>query len=125
MITSKDLVQRLNLLKNSISFVLRELGSDGSANVLDPERIPANHGIYWVPGETILPSGRRLPSVFRVDTDSGGELTGTYWFIGDKWYDQQDADTLPALSLTRAEVFPYDWRFNVPLERDIFHPPHS
>jgi hypothetical protein len=113
--------KRMNMMRGSPSFVLRQTGEDGSADVLKPERVPANDGIYWVAGTTVLKSGRELSSVFCVDTDSGGELLAAFWWIDGKWYSQQDDATLRALGLSRSEVFPYDWRYHVPLTEDIYH----
>ena len=113
--------KRMNMLRDSPSFVLRQTAEDGSADVLNPEAIPANDGIYWVAGTTVLKSGCELSSVFCVDTDSGGELLEVFWWINGKWYRQQDDGALAALRLSHSDVFPYDWRYHVPLAEDIYH----
>jgi hypothetical protein len=40
-----------------------------------------------------------------------------------KWYRHEDADALTSLGLSIEQVFPFDWRFAIPLEEDIFHLP--
>lgn len=77
--------------------------------------------VYWVAGETTLHSGRKLESVFRVDTNAGGSLVSVFWKVNGQWHRHDDADTLAALEMLKGEVFPFDWSLAVPLEEDIFH----
>lgn len=121
MITEKELIQRLNLLKLSRFFVLHEIGEHGEADVLRVNKIPPNNGIYWIPGDTVLKNGVTLDSVFQVDTSSGGSVLSVYWWINGRWYDQNDIDTIEALGLARSEIFPYDWKYHIPLSVDIYH----
>ena len=121
MIRDTDMCQRLNLVRTSGSFVVRETGDLGEAEVLSVKVVAKGQGICWVGGTSILKSGRDVESVFRVDTDSGGTLVSVYWWIGGNWYEHDDADALTALGLSRDQVFPFDWRFCVALEEDIFH----
>lgn len=122
MITDNDMRQRLNLVRTSGSFVLQGDGSQGEANVVSMTVVPKASGVCWVGGTTIVKSGREIESVFRVDTNSGGTLMSIFWWIDGKWYKHEDADALSALGLSKDEVFPFDWRFAIPLEEDIFHP---
>ena len=121
MITDRELVQRLNLLRNSKTFVLRQTNDQGEAEVLCVSRVPKDSGLYWIAGETAFANGAKVPSIFRVDTNSGGTLAGAYWWVDGSWYDQQDKDALGALGLTKADAFPYDWTYHVLLEEDIYH----
>jgi len=121
MIKDNETIQRLNLLSSSRAFVLKEIGTDGRASVLHLSRIPKRDGTYWIFGHTTLKCGRTLESVFVVDTESGGTLSRVFWRVERNWFDQQDPEILGALALTREEVFPYDWKYAVGLEEDIFH----
>lgn len=116
-----DLAKRLNLLRSSPSFVLKDVGSEGKQHVVATKLIPENSGSYWVAGRTTLKNGRVLEAVFNVDTGSGGSLLAIFWFIGKEWYRHDDQSTCKALDLSREEVFPFNWDFAVPLENDIFH----
>ncbi len=120
MINEQETIKRLNLLSSSRQFVMHETGTDGSADVLVKKQIPSKNGIYWIAGQTILKNGKDIDSVFRVDTDSGGTLLSVFWKIGGYWYDQQDSDVLTALGDFGKNIFPYEWRYSVPLEEDIF-----
>jgi len=109
----------LNLLRSSPSFVLKDK-PDGGAQVVSPQRVPASDGFYWVHGETVLPSGKVLESVFHLDTNSGGELHEVYWWIDGSWYDHRNTEALALLG-PDAEISPFDWSYSVPLENDVFH----
>lgn len=112
--------QWLNLLNGSPSFVIR-LG-DGHPNVQKVPKVPANDGLYWMAGTTKTARGDLIKSVFEVDTDAGGSLTGVYWFIEGKWITSSEKSAAyKALKATEAEIFPFDWEFTVPLEDDMFH----
>ena len=116
-----DLIQRLNLVRSAPAFVLHEEGGDGDMSVISPSLIPSNSGVYWVAGVTSAKCRKEIESVFRVNTDDGGSLMAAMWWIGGKWYDQQDPVALSAMKLSREEMFPYDWSYLVPLEEDIYH----
>jgi len=122
MINDTELCQHLNLLRTQTSFVYHEDSRQDRMTCERPKVVPRASGVYWVGGMTVVKSGREIDSVFRVDTDSGGTLVSIYWWINGKWYKHEDGDALSALGLSKEEVFPYDWRFTVPLEEDIFHP---
>ena len=113
--------KRMNMLRISPSFVLRQTSADGSADVIKLDKIPANDGIYWVAGSTTLKCGKQISSVFCVDTDSGGTVESIFWWIEGRWYEQQDEAALRALGLMREDAFPYDWKYHVPLTEDIYH----
>jgi len=121
MITDAELLQDLQFLNSQPSWVYRELPGEDRAELLEPATVPAETGVYWIAGETTLHAGRKLESVFCVDTDAGGELVSVFWKIGDHWYRHDDTDTLAALELSQDEVFPFDWSYVVPLEEDIYH----
>jgi len=121
MISNTDLVKHLNLLRTSKRFVMREIGDSGEAEVFVSPLVRSATGMYWMAGTTALSNGREIESVFHVDTDAGGELLATYWWIDDQWFKHDDKAAYVALGLTRKEVFPFDWRFAVPLEVDVFH----
>lgn len=121
MISDTDICQRLNLVRNSGSFVLKETGTQGEADVLSLNQIPKNNGIYWLGGKTVLKSGRELESVFRVDTDTGGTLVSVYWLINGGWHMHEEESALNALGLAKDDVFPFDWSYSIELEEDNFH----
>jgi hypothetical protein len=93
----------------------------GEADVVSPPSVPDKDGTYWVPGDTRLKSGQAAQSVFRVDTNSGGELLSVYWFIDSNWYEHQDADAYARLGVSRDDVFPFDWTYGIPLDRGVYH----
>ena len=51
----------------------------------------------------------------------GGNLTTVYWWIEGEWRTPSAGDTLAILGLRRDEVFPFDWRYAVPVENDTYH----
>ncbi|WP_330962007.1 hypothetical protein [Photobacterium sp. 53610] len=118
----KATIQWLNLLHSSPSFVIKVGEQNESPSVLPVRSVPKDDGEYWVAGETELRNGYKIPSVFRVDTDTGGNLLGVYWKIQNEWWDFQDKPSvLEALALTEEDVFPFDWTYSVSLDEDIFH----
>lgn len=121
MIFEKNLVQRLNLLHSSKRFVLKEIGKNGKAEVISPQIIQSSSGIYWLSGVTIFKSKIEIQSIFVVDTNSGGTLLEVYWNINKNWYEQNDSDVFLALGDSRDNIFPYNWRYNVKLEKDLYH----
>jgi hypothetical protein len=116
-ITDTDIRQRLNLVRTSGSFVLQEAGDQGEVNVMSMTLVPKESGVCWIRGQSIAKSGREIESVFRV-----GTIASIFWWIDGEWYSHEDADALSALGLSKEGVFPFDWRFDIPLEDDIFHP---
>jgi hypothetical protein len=117
-IQDRKLIQALNLLRTSPTFVFREF--DNRMEVLQLPNVPNDGSVYWIGGESLLPVGRRIPSVFVVE-HGGGNLIAVYWWIEKEWWTPSDADTLGVLGLRRDEVFPFDWRYAVPVENDIYH----
>lgn len=120
-VTHDELRRRLNLIESSGSFILREVGNDGEAEVKAVEVVPKDDGVYWIGGETTLKTNTSLRSVFRVDTGAGGSLLTVYWLIEGTWYEHDSPGTFAALGVARDDAFPFDWRFKVPLEDDAFH----
>lgn len=116
-----ELGRRLSLVESSKVFVLKEVGGEGSASALSVSLVPNDDGIYWVGGTTKLANGRELPSVFRVDTNAAGNLLSIYWKIGSDWYEHDSEEVFSRLGIQTNEVFPFDWSYNVPLEKDAFH----
>ncbi len=117
-----EFIKHLNLVQSSPSFVIHIAENTGAGAVSNPTAIPDKSGEYLIHGTTTLKCGHELESVFHIDTATGGTLRAIYWMLTSGWTDSQDADAPSALSLDRSEVFPFDWTFSVPLERDIFHP---
>lgn len=111
----------LNLIHSSPKFVIKIDEETGKGFVRSPQIVPANDGEYWVSGVTCLNSGRKLASVFRVQTNSGGTLLGGYWRVGEEWLDLQDEESYAALGSTRDKETPFDWSYAVPLSEDIYH----
>ncbi|PQO44938.1 hypothetical protein [Blastopirellula marina] len=121
MTTDTELRKDLQFLSSQKSWVYQEIAGQDKANVLKLSVIAKDSGVYWVAGETALHGGRKLESVFRVDTDAGGSLVSVFWKIADRWYQHDDPDAWENLELPKHEVFPFDWSLAVPLEEDIFH----
>ena len=121
MTLNSQLIQRLNLIRSSPSFVLKEIGDEGEHEVLSIKIIPKDSGNYWVGGTTKIKNGTEFDSVFIIDTNSGGSLIQVYWFINEQWFEQDSSLTLTELSLSKSDVFPYDWRYAIELEKDIYH----
>ena len=121
MIREKDLVERLNFLRMFKKRVLQELDDQGRAKVLTLDTVPKSDGIYWAGGTAVLKNGTEVESVFRVNTDTGGTLLSSYWWIGSAWYETDEAAALSAAGCTKEDAFPFDWRYNTPLSEDIYH----
>jgi hypothetical protein len=102
-------------------WVQQEVQRNGQARRVPKKvtRIPDMSGVYWIGGVVLLPDKSPVPAVLVTDTDAGGELLKTFWYVDERWYEQSDPDLPKALKTTK--LFPYDYKFNVPLERDIFH----
>ncbi len=79
MIRETELVQRLNLLHSSPSFLFRELGDDGRAAVESATEIPICEETLWVAGHTTLADGTEVPSAFRMQPISGDTPQSVFW----------------------------------------------
>ena len=119
MTVSPDIAKNLNLLRQSPAFALRETG-DGGFAVVSPSTIPADGSIYWLAGESRLPVGSTVPSVFVVG-GGGSELVRVYWHVHDTWVQSDDPRALDLLAADRSAVFPFDWSYAIPVANDIFH----
>ena len=119
MVDDRDLVQALNLLRCSPKFVLRQNG-DQRMEVSQIGLVPDDGLRYWIAGESQLPVGRAIPSVFVVE-NGGGNLSAVYWYIGKEWYKPSEPDTLAKLDMRQEDVFPFDWRYAVAVANDIYH----
>lgn len=116
-------IQWLNLLHSSPTFVLRIGDSNENATVKNVNIVPKNDGEYWIHGKTILKNKIVIPSVFIVDTNTGGSLSGVYWTINNIWWDFNNRpNVFQALCVEEQDVFPFNWTFSVGLEEDIYHP---
>ncbi|MEZ4247309.1 MAG: hypothetical protein R3B99_03605 [Polyangiales bacterium] len=114
-----EMVKLLNLLDLYPYRVLRET-ERGKLDVLSPDSVPAGWGVCWVAGVCVLASGRRMPAAFRLDTDAGASLLTVFFKSEMGWVEQGDPDFLRMLGMTSAEVFPYDWRYSVTIEEDMY-----
>ena len=54
-----------------------------------PDVIPADGHIYWVAGESLLPDGTRIPSVFVLE-DGGDTVAKVYWRVEAGWQEPSD-----------------------------------
>ncbi len=119
MAVDDELAKSLNLLRASPSFVLRRTPGASSLDVINPTSIPNDGSDYWVAATSFLKCGRQLPTVAVIW--AGGETGKFYWFSGGRWIESDDPVTLNTLGLKHDEVFPFDWRYAVPLDADPYH----
>lgn len=119
MVIDSDLIKRLNLLRTSPGWVFKAL-EDGSMEVLKPDSVPAGDGFYWIGGETTTASGNRIPSVFVVDTDSGAEQCGVFWFVAGDYYEHSESALVAeSLGIDATQFFPYSWKYSVTVLGDV------
>jgi len=120
---SGEVARILNFFLNAPEWVQRETEQYGEIvrTVKKIAKVPNRSGIYWMHGSVILRLENKVDAVFVVDSDAGGKLLQSYWHVGNVWYAQEDPELPAALGLGREEMFPYDYMFTVPLERDSFH----
>lgn len=112
----------LNLVHGAPNFVIWIEKPDSDPVVQQFKIVPKNKGEFWIAGNTHLNCGKVIPSVFIVDTNSGGTLINVYWLIDNNWWDFQERPAVEMiLGLDFDEIFPFDWKYKVPLEVDIFH----
>jgi hypothetical protein len=117
-ITDQVLIKRLNFLRNQPEWVYRETST--STQVLKPAIVPDQHGFYWLAGTTITAAGVEIPSVFVVDTDAGAEQYRVYWYIDGHYYESQEFEEVARLlGVPSSNVFPFRWRYHVPVANDI------
>lgn len=119
MINDKDLIQSLNLVRGSRQFVLR-CHEDGSMDVLNLGLIPKDEFTYLVYAQISLPNGLTLPSVVHI-AEGGGSTIQFYLFVGDAWYKPEDTQIPTKLNISHEEIYPFDWKYSVPVENDIYH----
>lgn len=119
----KNTIQWLNLVSSSPTFVIKVGRENEKPKIVRVASVSKNDGEYWIAGETLFKNGMKIPSVFRVDTDTGGSLMGVYWKIKNVWWNSQNRPYVyDALELPKSELFPFDWTYSVKLDEDIFHP---
>ncbi|MHC4940779.1 MAG: hypothetical protein ACYTHK_17700 [Planctomycetota bacterium] len=109
----EETTKNLDLLIHSPAFVLRQL-EEGVAELVKLDSIPVDGHAYLVAGESTLPDGTKIPSVFVVE-NGGGSLRKTYWQVDGEWYEPPELEGAEVLGV---ELFPYDWATAVPLDND-------
>ena len=119
MTLSPDIAKNLNLLRQSPTFALRE-SEDGRFAVVSPSTILADGSIYWLAGESRLPSGASVSSVFVVG-GGGSDLVRVFWYVHTTWVQSDDPRALELLATNKAGAFPFDWSYAIPVANDIFH----
>jgi len=107
----EETAKSLNLLIGSPTFVFRH--GEVAFELVRPAMIPADGHTYSVAGESMLPDGTRVASVFVIE-DGGGNLRTTYWQIEGDWYEPNDSE----LDAHHKDRFPFDWSYAVPVEND-------
>lgn len=116
-----ELTRQLNLLDASPAFVMRENSKSGRLELKSLSEVPDGDGVYWVAATCRLKNSLELPAVIRVDTNAGGSLQAVFWKIHGVWFDHADPAGLHSMGITPKEAFPFDWKYRVPLHRDLYH----
>ena len=114
-----DTAKQCNMLSSSPTFALKFL-DDGSAELAQPPIIPNDGHGYAVAGESQLPAGLSVPSVFVVE-GGGSYLVKVYWLIQGKWHEPSDAEVPGLLGHTEKGLFPFEWSYAIPVENDAYH----
>jgi|SynMetStandDraft_3_1070028.scaffolds.fasta_scaffold07941_2 hypothetical protein len=115
-------IRWLNLLHSSPTFVIRYGSNNEVPTVECLKLIPRNDGEYCLSGTTILKNGLEIPSVFRINTNTGGTLNDVYWLINNNWRDFNNRPSVfEELGVVEHDIFPFDWTYAVDLEEDIYH----
>ena len=94
-----------------------------SATSWQEAKIPLDGRRYICAGELILRNGRRVRAHFEVRTDIFDFLDReSVWCTldGDLWYQIDEPEFAEALGLSRAEIVPYRWQPDRPLD---YHEP--
>jgi hypothetical protein len=112
-----DLARRCNFFLNAPDWVMRE--ENGRTVVLHLPRVPDDGNFYWIGGTIIVGGIENVPAVFTVS--GRDEIQASFWRANDEWFASDDPRLPEALAKERNDLFPFDWRFNVPLERDAYH----
>ena len=89
----------LELLHGSPRFVFRQ--GDVAFELVRPDLIPADGHTYWVAGESVLPDGTHVSSVFVLE-DGGGKVAKVYWRMDDRWQEPNESqfDRIYAVPVT-------------------------
>ena len=111
----------LNLVERSPGFVARRDEKDQKVVIFKLASLPRASGRYFVAGNTLTKSGHKIRSVFEIDTHADGELRLLYWKAGDRWFFWDDDTAYQALTIKKTDVFPFDWKLDIPLDEDAFH----
>ena len=115
-----DLAPWLDLLAESPTFVLIEPELPETPHISRVDVVPAEAGTAWVAAEITPANGSPFAAIVRADTN-GGELNGAYVKRDGTWYTLTDTNTTALLGLEASDVYPFEYRFAVPFERDHFH----
>jgi hypothetical protein len=115
------IARRCNFFLNAPDWVMREQA--GKTVAVRLPGVPDDGNLYWVGGTVIAKSGIQVPAVFT--TTGRGELHASFWRVGTEWFASDDPALPVALGSDRRELWPFDYRFNVPVERDTYHSPSS
>jgi len=119
LIEDQRFIKILNLVRTQPRFSVRESDAgDLFCESVNP--VPENRGFYWIAGVTHLQNGIDIESVFVVDTDSGAEQSNVFWYVKGAWYEHRESESAAeALGIAKADMFPYDWTYHVPVTGDI------
>ena len=109
----------LNMLRTSPEKAVRVAESLKTIRIVEPERIEAGEGVFWLYGTSELETGVEIETVFAIDTGregaSEGVLKNYHWWVIDNWYPQGDLSGLKRLEIGEDEAFPFRWRTRIPL----------
>lgn len=112
-----DLRRTCNFFLDAPDWAMRE--EKRGTLVKKLSRIPDDGAMWWLAGIIILANGDEMVAVF--STSSSGELFVVVARVGDEWVEPNDPEFRRRIGLNTTEIFPYDWRFNIPFEKDVFH----
>ena len=112
-----ETAQWLNLIRESPSFVLFEGRNPGDECLQQVEVVSPDSGICWIGGSLTTADGRTLDAVHLVNTDDGGQLAGSYVWVGG-WHRIEDFAS--QLDEEPSSVYPFDYSLAVPLAEDWF-----
>ena len=112
-----DVTKRCNFFSSAPEWVACEQESKTVVQRLPT--IPDDGHLYWVGGAVVLADGRQLSAVFV--TTGRGELHAAFWHVAGTWLSHDDPELSTHLGSPGEELFPFQFKFNVPVERDAFH----
>lgn len=87
-----------------------------------PKRVEVEEGMVLVSGEVITKDKTRFDAVLLIDESSSGEHFGTFFLVpGIGIVCQDEKDFLKRIGKTKAQVFPYKYRYHVALHCSDHH----